>query len=78
MATMAEGSGCPEGVARISDVRAGIARAERERCIALVIETARGFARAAERYPPGSALSDDLLRKSAAASAVALALKRSS
>jgi hypothetical protein len=65
----------PDRIPRIGDVRAGIARAERERCISIVLETARGFARAAERYPPGSALADDLLRKSAAASAVALALR---
>jgi hypothetical protein len=68
-------SGVPDDVPRIGDVRAGIARAERERCIAIVLESARGFARAADRYPPGSPLADDLLRKSAAASSVAQALK---
>lgn len=67
--------GAPEAVPRIDDVRAGIARAERARCIAIVFETARSFALAAERYPPGSELSDDLLRKSSAASAIAQALQ---
>lgn len=67
--------GAADEIPRIGDVRASIAREERERCIALVLDAARGFALAADRYPPGSALADDLLRKASAASAVAETLR---
>ncbi|WP_424932985.1 hypothetical protein [Amaricoccus macauensis] len=67
-----------DDVPRLSDVRAAIVREERERCIGIALERAREFALAADKYDPHSELADDLLRKSAAAIAVAEALRSKS